>query len=372
MTETSFNTFFKKLGRVLSSPRLTSAVFVWLMVLLLVGTISQKEIGLYHSLNLFFSSWIFWLGWIPLPGGMLTLSVFFVNLAVKVFFYSPWTWGRGGVILIHLSIMVLLIGGLVTSLTRVEGFMPIPEGETRTTFYDYHHRQLMVFRDGNAVAVEGFNDLEAGQEYRWDEVPFALTVEMLCDNCDVYKLEEPLADGQHLGTNYDIASIDPFNEDEENVSGLALRLSEPAGRYILFERMKPALTLTQGDTQYEIRLQRKPRKLPFSLTLKDFQREIHPGTTLPKAYASEITVTSQGAEWPVRIAMNQPLRHRGYTFYQSSFMLDAGQAEVTELTVVRDRGAFYPYLASGIMFIGFLWHLAVRSHNARRRELGAS
>jgi len=45
-------------------------------VLVIVGTIAQKYIGLYQSQVRFFSSFILWAGPVPLPGGYPTLTVF--------------------------------------------------------------------------------------------------------------------------------------------------------------------------------------------------------------------------------------------------------------------------------------------------------
>ena len=59
------------------------------------------------------------------------------------------------------------------------------------------------------------------------------------------------------------------------------------------------------------------------------------------------------------IQMNDPLRYRGYTFYQASFM--QGETETTILAVVKNVGRLFPYISSIIMCIGLLIHLVLAS-----------
>jgi hypothetical protein len=63
-------------------------------------------------------------------------------------------------------------------------------------------------------------------------------------------------------------------------------------------------------------------ELPFTLRLVDFRRRFDPGTRQPSHYESDVLLydEEQGIEGEkVTISMNEPLSHRGYTFYQSSF-----------------------------------------------------
>ena len=54
--------------------------------------------------------------------------------------------------------------------------------------------------------------------------------------------------------------------------------------------------------------------------------------------------------------MNQPLRHKGYTFYQSSYIEDDNK-EISVLAVVKNLGRALPYLSSLIICIGLLIHI---------------
>ncbi len=66
---------------------------------------------------------------------------------------------------------------------------------------------------------------------------------------------------------------------------------------------------------------RKP--LGFQLKMVDFQRGFDPGTERASRFSSDVRLTDKSMgidDKPIHISMNEPLTHRGYTFYQSSFV----------------------------------------------------
>jgi hypothetical protein len=75
-----------------------------------------------------------------------------------------------------------------------------------------------------------------------------------------------------------------------------------------------------GD--YEVSLDFDRRPLGFQLKLTDFQVDFDPGTEQPSSYVSQVRLKDeiQGIQdQPFTIQMNEPLSHRGFTFYQSSY-----------------------------------------------------
>ncbi|MGD8367364.1 MAG: cytochrome c biogenesis protein ResB [Desulfobacterales bacterium] len=65
-----------------------------------------------------------------------------------VFFAERWRWSRLGVYIVHGSVILLLIGGLIGSMFGLEGFVNIPEGETVNT---------IRLRNSNQTAVLPFS-----------------------------------------------------------------------------------------------------------------------------------------------------------------------------------------------------------------------
>ncbi len=123
--------------RTLASAAIIFFCLPWLMVLVILGTISQKELGLYDATQTYFNSTILWLGYIPTPGGLTTIGFIFIALSIKFLFFSKWNWAQSGIILSHLGILLLLIGGLLTAKFSYEGFMMIPEGKSSALISDY-------------------------------------------------------------------------------------------------------------------------------------------------------------------------------------------------------------------------------------------
>ena len=94
---------------------------------------------------------------------------------------------------------------------------------------------------------------------------------------------------------------------------------------------------------------------------------LYPGTNMAKSYSSDVILKDGNIEWPARISMNQPLRYKGYTLYQSSFE-ETPEGDFTMLAVVKNPGRLFPYIASGILCFGLLIHLFQRLPSLLKRK----
>lgn len=102
--------------------------------------------------------------------------------------------------------------------------------------------------------------------------------------------------------------------------------------------------------------------LPFGIRLDSFKIGTNPGTMEAASYESFVTVVdSIGSPMDTaRIAMNEPLQHGGYTFYQASFVQRPGAPATTILSVNRDPGRPFKYLGSLLTVISIGWYAAER------------
>ena len=155
----------------------------------------------------------------------------------------------------------------------------------------------------------------------------------------------------------------PLKEENMNRPGIIFNLSNTGtiedGIYGLFLGQAILQKVTIDKEDYIIVLRRQRTYLPFSIELIDFKKVMHPGTGIAKSYSSDINLIESGVSKHILIEMNQPLRHRGYTFYQSSF-IETVQGETTVLAVVKNYGHLFPYISSIIMCIGLLIHLFLK------------
>jgi hypothetical protein len=101
----------------------------------------------------------------------------------------------------------------------------------------------------------------------------------------------------------------------------------------------------------------------FDLKLVDFRVGRYPGTARAASYESDVDVPGRGT---INISMNNPLKEKGFTFYQASFQEDeSGKPTVSVLSVNRDPGRWLKYLGSLILTLG----TALLFYNRRVRAL---
>lgn len=361
---------FRNTIRWLTQPAIVYYSLPALMILLTAGTLAQAELGLYAAHQKYFGSFIVWAGpheylQFPLPGGYLLIGLLSLNLLLKFIFYSEWSWRKSGIILAHLGALTLLIGGLLTALLAREGYMVIEEGRASPFVYDYHKRELAVFRDQQPLTAFDFDALTPGQTVRDNAIPFSLTILNSCRNCEILKRAETEQDFvdmdvRALAQFMALERKDEEKENEANLGGVTFNLTGVAadvdGSYIAFEAMPRPITFETGGHSYTILFGKAQRRLPFSLELHDFKKEDYPGGMMSRAYSSEVSVVDDGARWKALIEMNKPLRYKGYTFYQSSFD-QSGALERTILSVVENKGRVFPYIGTVIIALGLILHL---------------
>ena len=138
------------------------------------------------------------------------------------------------------------------------------------------------------------------------------------------------------------------------LGGLVTALNAEEGQMTIFEHQR-ANVMDDGM-----------RALPFAVELVTFTKTMHAGTDKPKSYASDIMVHDGDIAWPVRIEMNKPLRYKGYTLFQSSFV-ESPRGIATVLAVVRNRGWLLPYLGTLVLSLGLLLHFIITAFRWGRR-----
>ena len=340
-------------------------VVFWLMppliVLLIVGTIAQRYMGLYDATKLFFEGFIIWAGPVPLPGAFTLIGLITFSLFCKFILRSPLQKNYLGIYLTHLGALVLLLGGFFTAFTAKESYLLIPEGGENAFVYDYHKRNMMIFEGDGVVFKKDFKRFYDGQRLDFDgALPFQINVLGICRNCSIVNREHEDDVIYHSMARFMQLEVgEPLMESEANLSGLTLEITglpdEQDGIYIAFEAMPKPIEIFAGDKVYKIIFGKEQRVLPFSVRLNDFVRQTYPGTNKSKEYSSDVTVIDGDVTWHALISMNKPLRYKGYTLYQSSFE-QTPETELTILAVVENKGRLFPYIGTIIIALGLILH----------------
>ncbi len=109
---------------------------------------------------------------------------------------------------------------------------------------------------------------------------------------------------------------------------------------------------TVGGLDFSLAYGSKVYELPFNVKLNDFIAEKYPGTESSyKSFMSKITVEDE-KPFDYDIFMNHVLDHKGYRFFQSSFMPDE---KGTVLSVNHDQwGTWITYIGYFLLYIGLL------------------
>lgn len=321
---------------------------------------------------MFFSSFVLWIGPLPLPGGYILLGLLSLGLSLKFFLKSRWAWRKAGVILAHLGALILLVGGLVTALAAHESFMILPEGAESRFVYDYTQRDFVVYEDQREILRVPFQDLEhLDARARTAGLPFAIKLKNICANCKIVsraETEEGFEEGLVYHSMAKGAALVPEpqgKEPEEDMPGLSFVI-EGAGKsengdvqdgyYVAFDSMPKVIAINSQNKNYQIVFGKRQSQLPFSVTLKDFVKDSYSGMEMARDYHSDVIIRDGDLVWPVRIGMNEPLRYQGYTLFQSSFQRTP-DAEMSIFAVVENKGWLVPYIGTFVIGAGLILHL---------------
>lgn len=381
---------FVLLFRFFSSFGLAVVILSLLLIITLLGTLSQSDIGLLDSQRKYFDSWSvvhdFHLGRavIPLwlPGGMALMMLLFVNMACGAVIRMRKGWRTIGVLISHLSIMFMLAAGYVSFLYKTEGALPLFEGQSGDLYQSYHDRVIEVRKFDESgkgektallIPMEDFQDLEPGKARTFyaKDLPFEIQVTGYQRNAQVVAKAE---EGASVIDGFGIQPVRVETTDEQNLGALVITVTpkdKEGGvlqRAILWEAAFEPFTVKAGKEAFTITLTRRKWKLPFAIRLEDFQRELHPGTEKPKRYTSHVTKIDNGKEEPQVITMNVPLRDRGFVLYQASFSQGAS-GEQSVFTVASNPSDQWPLWSCVAVAFGLTLHFLMHLIRFLKRAL---
>lgn len=332
------------------------------MALLVVGTLAQGQIGLHESLGKYFQSFIFFVGVMPLPGGLSVCIVLFLNLFVKFIYESEWRWTKVGINLSHIGILVLLIGGVLSFVTREEGVLVIQKTEFSSTANMYVDADFTVTKNGQKLVSVPFDTLEKNNQ-NLSTLPFQITILDSCQSCEIIPRDTKNSGWRGPAKGMMLVEGKLKKRAEDNLQGVTFEISEAGevseGKYVSFTFLPKPPTIKVKEDVYEFLVERRRIELPFSVQLEKFQAEYYPSTKRAENYSSNVVVRDKIGEVKAHITMNKPLRIDGYTLYQSSFFERPDGETVSVLSVVKNNGRLFPYISVLLVGIGLLLHLII-------------
>jgi hypothetical protein len=337
------------------------------------GTLAQVHLGLYKAQNDFFRS--FFVYWTPagtnmrvpvFPAGYTVGALLLANLlAAHLRYYQP---GKKlyGTAMIHLGIVLLLLGQLLTDVFSTESVLHLRNGETKNYTEMSSHFELAVTDTTDAatdrvVAIPA-HLLASREEIQDAALPFTVRVPTYYANSAL--AEKPaagftqVAASAGFGGDFWWRSLphETTMDRRDAPSGLVeLRAAQGSlGTFLVSAFLTRPQEFSYNGRQYTLAL--RPARLykPFAIQLLEFKHDKYPGTDIPKNFSSRVRLLrpATGEDREVLIYMNNPLRYDGSTYYQASFDTDN---QGTVLQVVRNPSWLTPYFSCVLVGVGLVW-----------------
>lgn len=357
---------------------LAVALLVNLFLLTWLGTLEQVEKGIHQVQEEYFESWIVFAKAgklrLLLPGGYITMGLFTVNLLVGGMVRIRKSRRTVGVIIAHVGIALMMLGGLVEHATSVYGRIALKEGEQGANFEEYSGWELVLWDASQTRDVQEYTlpedrleGLDGGSQRILEtaDLPFRLVATRYMRN-SVPTPVARLAPGEEMDApdhdGFFLAEQRRSKEAEADVPGLYLRAETLNGRTVaesfVFGRDKHPLTFEAGGKDWAVALRHRRHSMPFSLRLEKFTKDDHPGISMARAYSSSVVqIDEDGSEVPVLIEMNKPLRSDGLIIYQASYGPPEGVPgePYTVLAVSRNPSDRIPWISVAVIALGLIW-----------------
>jgi len=302
---------------------------------------------------------------------MLALAVLFL---INTFTKNLYSRGKLPQLLLHFSFVIMIIGGGVTRYFGYEANMHIYEEESVNELYtldpyfqlkipdkkiDYSSRSPLYFSQiGSNEFILKFGIEEYGNiKVAYKEYVF-----------DAYELFQEHGQKENISSYYDrnsihdspdalIIDLSIHNKNKEVILFYDDTKYTQEFKSILFDGM--VINLTYGP---------KPVSLPFSLKLEEFTLSKYPGSDIPSASESRVTLidSKKGIVEEHLIAKNKVLDYGGYRFFQTSYDDDENG---TILSINYDYyGTRITYAGYGLLLLASILLLLSRKSHFRQLD----
>ena len=314
---------------------------------------------------------------------------------------------RGGNVLIHIAVGMLMFGQFAFGDRQIEERLNLVEGQTSNMVCRTDEIELACIEvaeetetkeDVTAISGRLLKARAGGEPIALEDLPFDIKVLEYLINTSVTRVG-PFAENRAtagLGKSWLAIGRPPEGgaSSKSNVAAAYVQLidrksGKDLGVFLVPQFLNDRSQLfmeAEGDIcdtvdtasgPWRIQLRFRREYKPYEVRLDDVRRINYSASETPRDYSSFVTFTDEatGTEQPGRIWMNNPVRYRGETFFQSNYskiqLADGSLSEMTGLQVVENAGWLIPYVACVLAFWGMLAHFGgtfVRFADRHERE----
>ena len=314
---------------------------------------------------------------------------------------------RGGNVLIHIAVGMLMFGQFAFGDRQIEERLNLVEGQTSNMVCRTDEIELACIEvaeetetkeDVTAISGRLLKARAGGEPIALEDLPFDIKVLEYLTNTSVTRvgpfaenpgnnwtwkswlaIGRPPEGGASSKSNVAAAYVQLVDRKNGKDLGVFLVPQFLNDRSQLFMEAEGDIcdTVDTASGPWRIQLRFRREYKPYEVRLDDVRRINYSASETPRDYSSFVTFTDEatGTEQPGRIWMNNPVRYRGETFFQSNYskiqLADGSMSEMTGLQVVENAGWLIPYVACVLAFWGMLAHFGgtfVRFADRHERE----
>ncbi|MDP6206825.1 MAG: cytochrome c biogenesis protein ResB [Roseibacillus sp.] len=315
---------------------------------------------------------------IPLPNGFWVGLIFFINLLLGPILKVRRGIKQVGILISHCGMLLLLVGAFVTQVKSQRGNMTIEEGEVSDVAQHYTEHVIEVSEtDGkeitrvHLIANKYLKGLKPDDRrlFRMKSLPFDVEVKGYQVNSEPLPVEtfdqKGLA-GVEFVDGFTLDGREPDKKSaERDMAGCYVNILDKEGnrieRVLLASACVHPATFEVGAKIFTITIRKSLWKMPFEIQLDKFTHEFHPGTRRPRVFRSDITRIEEDGQTEKVIRMNNPMRYKGYTFFQASWGPQDPTATrfYSVFEVVKNPADHWPLVSLIITGFGMLIHFVL-------------
>ena len=172
------------------------------LILVFIGTLDQVNLGIHGAVEkYFYTFFVYWV--VPgieitvpyFPGGY-TIGLFLLaNLITALIFRFRYSWKKSGVLMVHIGVITLLVGELISSMMQVDSAMIIDEGASSNFSEDRQITELAVIDHGVSTKTDRVyafpqEMMETMQDCRHEELPFKIGFNQYMPNSVILRRDE--------------------------------------------------------------------------------------------------------------------------------------------------------------------------------------
>lgn len=356
----------------LTSLKLTIICLACAMVLVFLGTLDQVHIGVYEAENRYFKSlFLFWtppntaarIPWFP--GGYVIGTLLLINLIAAHVARFKLSWKKAGILFLHSGLILLLVGQLFADIfIDRESLMRLDQGQTKNYSESLYHDELAIIdtsgNDSDRVISIPDSQLHKGNRIALPTDSLEVIINDFYPNAALINPSQlPAANYPHLqlGPMADAVEMErTYKENERNQPAANVSVIQGGnviGTWNLAAGFPRPISFDAAGKACQIVLRPKRFYKPFAIQLLQFRHDRYAGTDIPKNFSSRVRLTdpARHEDRESLIFMNNPLRYRGYTFFQAGF---DNNDTTTVFQVAQNPSWLVPYISCALIVFGML------------------